>query len=180
MSLSLRDQLLKAGLVTEKQAKQAQRAQKKQKKLQDKGQLEQDASQQLLAATAMAEKAERDRELNRQQQEKAERKALKAQIKQLIESSRLPKLDSDDFYNFVDHKKVKRIAVNDMVRNKLSSGSLAIVSHAGGYEIIPRAAALKIKERDPNRIVLLNDASEQILDDEDPYAAYQVPDDLMW
>ncbi len=74
---------------------------------------------------------------------------------------------------------MKRIAVNDMVRNKLSSGSLAIVKHGGGYEIIPREAALKIQERDERRIVLLNVVSEEVSED-DPYAAYQIPDDLMW
>ncbi|PBP95304.1 nucleoprotein/polynucleotide-associated enzyme, partial [Pseudomonas congelans] len=116
---------------------------------------------------------------NRQQQEKVEQKARTAQVKQLIEVSRLPKLITEDYYNFVDDKKVKRIPVNAMVRNKLSSGSLAIVHHGGGYEIIPREAALKIQERDPRRIVLLNTPTEAP-DADDPYAAYQVPDDLMW
>lgn len=179
MSGSMRDQLLKLGLVNEKQAKQAERAKKKQQKLVNKGQAEADLSTQQAAAQALADKAARDQELNRQQQEKADQKARKAQIKQLIETCRLPKLDSDDFYNFVDQKKVKRIAVNDLMRNKLSSGSLAIVSHAGGYEVIPRDAALKIQERDAQRIVLLNTHVETP-DEDDPYAAYQVPDDLMW
>lgn len=179
MSLSLRDQLLKAGLVNEKQAKQAERQKRKEKRLVHKGQAEADNSSQEAAAQALADKAKRDQELNQQQQEKAEKKARAAQIKQLIESSRLPKLDTDDYYNFVDQKKVKRIAVNELVRNKLSSGSLAIVTHGGGYEIIPRDAAVKIEERDPRRIVLLNVATETP-DEDDPYAAYQVPDDLMW
>ena len=179
MSLSLRDQLLKAGLVNEKQAKQAERQQKKQQRMVKKGQAEADTSAQQAAAEALAEKAKKDQELNRQQQEKAERKALAAQVRQLIESCRLPKLDTQDYYNFVDQKKVKRIAVNDLVRDKLSRGSLAIVSHAGSYEIIPRDAALKIQERDARRILLLNTPTSAP-DEDDPYAAYQVPDDLMW
>lgn len=179
MSVSLRDQLLKAGLVNEKQAKQAERQKKKQHRMVQKGQAEADLTAQQAAARAQAEKTQKDQELNRQQQEKAERKALVAQVKQLIESCRLPKLDTDDYYNFVDQKKVKRIAVNDLMRNKLSSGSLAIVSHGGGYEIIPRDAALKIQERDVRRIVLLN-TQTSVPDEDDPYAAYQVPDDLMW
>lgn len=180
MSLSLRDQMLKAGLVNEKQAKQAGKEQKRQQRLEKKGAVAVDDTQRQAALKAMAEKQQRDQELNRQQQEKVERKAQVAQIRQLIESSRLPKLDSEDYYNFVDHKKVKRIAVNDMVRNKLSSGSLAIVKHGGGYEIIPREAALKIQERDERRIVLLNVVSAEVEQDDDPYAAYQIPDDLMW
>ncbi|HAF94389.1 DUF2058 domain-containing protein [Pseudomonas sp. S5(2021)] len=179
MSLSLRDQLLKAGLVNEKQAKQATKQQQKQQRLEKKGQVEKDNSQREAALKAQAEKQARDQELNRQQQEKAEQKARAAQVKQLIERSRLPKLTTDDYYNFVDDKKVKRISVNNLMRDKLSSGSLAIVRHGGGYEIIPREAALKIQERDPRRVVLLNTRTEEV-DADDPYAAYQVPDDLMW
>ena len=179
MSLSLRDQMLKAGLVNEKQVKQASKDQKRQHRLEKKGAVEIDETQRQAVLKTMAEKQQRDQALNREQQEKVERKAQIAQIRQLIENARLPKLNNEDYYNFVDHKKVKRIAVNDMVRNKLSSGSLAIVKHGGGYEIIPREAALKIQERDAQRIVLLNVVSEAASDD-DPYAAYQIPDDLMW
>ncbi|KPB74511.1 DUF2058 domain-containing protein [Pseudomonas cannabina] len=179
MSLSLRDQLLKAGLVNQKQAKQVGKEKQKEQRLVHKGQAQADDSQKRAAQEAQAEKARRDQELNRQQQEKVEQKARAAQVKQLIEVSRLPKLITEDYYNFVDDKKVKRISVNAMVRNKLSSGSLAIVHHGGGYEIIPREAALKIQERDPRRVVLLNTPTEAP-DADDPYAAYQVPDDLMW
>jgi uncharacterized protein YaiL (DUF2058 family) len=179
MALSLRDQLLKAGLVNEKQAKQVGKEQQKKQRLEQKGHIEKDESQKLAAQQAMAEKPARDQELNRQQQEKVEQKARAAQIKQLIEVSRLPKLTTEDYYNFVDDKKVKRLSVNALVRNKLSSGSLAIVRHGGGYEVIPREAALKIQERDAQRVVLLNTPTEAP-DADDPYAAYQVPDDLMW
>src|SRR5690606_3752127 len=153
MSLSLRDQLLKAGLVNEKQAKQAGKQKQKENRLVHKGQAEKDETARLAALQAKAEKAERDQELNRQQQEKAAQKARAAQVKQLIEASRLPKLTTEDYYNFVDDKKVKRLSVNNLMRDKLSSGSLAIVRHGGGYEVIPREAALKIQERDPRRIV---------------------------
>ena len=177
--ISLRDQLLKAGLVNQKQAKQVGKEKQKEQRLVHKGQAQVDDSQKRAAQEAHAEKVKRDQELNRQQQEKVEQKARTAQVKQLIEASRLPKLTTEDYYNFVDDKKVKRISVNALVRNKLSSGSLAIVHHGGGYEIIPREAALKIQERDPRRIVLLNTPTEAP-DADDPYAAYQVPDDLMW
>lgn len=179
MSLSLRDQLLKAGLVNEKQAKQAAKQQQKQTRLEKKNQVEKDDTLRQAALQAQAEKAARDQELNRQQQEKVDQKARAAQIKQLIETSRLPKLTTEDYYNFVDEKKVKRLSVNAMMRDKLSRGSLAIVRHGGGYEVIPRDAALKIQERDPRRVVLLNTQVDEP-DADDPYAAYKVPDDLMW
>ena len=50
----------------------------------------------------------------------------------------------------------------------------------GGYEVIPREAALKIQERDPQRIVQLNVQTEEAAAEDDPYAAYKIPDDLMW
>ena len=179
MSMSLRDQLLKAGLVNEKQVKQAGKQQQKQQRLEKKGQVEIDDAQKQAAVQAKAEKVARDQELNRQQQEKVEQKARAAQIKQLIETNRLPKLSGEDYYNFVDDKKVKRLPVNALMRNKLSTGGLAIVRHGGGYEVVSRDVAVKIQERDPRRIVLLNTATEAP-DADDPYAAYQVPDDLMW
>jgi hypothetical protein len=180
MSLSLRDQLLKAGLVNEKQAKQVSKQKQKQQRLEHKGQAEKDDSQRQAALQAQAEKIARDQELNRQQQEKAQKKAIAAQVKQLIESSRLPRLEGDDYYNFVDDKKVKRITVNPMLRDKLSRGTLAIVRLDGKYELVPREAALKIQEREPQRIVLLNIASEVPDAEDDPYKDYVIPDDLMW
>ena len=46
--------------------------------------------------------------------------------------------------------------------------------------MIPREAALKIQERDPQRIVQLNEKVEEVNAEDDPYAAYVIPDDLMW
>jgi signal transduction histidine kinase len=56
MSLSLRDQLLKAGLVNEKQAKQAGKQKQKQQRLEKKNQVEVDDSQKQAALQAMADK----------------------------------------------------------------------------------------------------------------------------
>nr|GFD16489.1 hypothetical protein [Tanacetum cinerariifolium] len=64
-------------------------------------------------------------------------------------------------------KKVKRLSVNALMRSKLSNGSLAIVHHGGTYEVIPREAALKVQERDPRRIVLLSEPTEEP-DGDDP------------
>ncbi|MGF7242621.1 uncharacterized protein YaiL (DUF2058 family) [Pseudomonas oryzihabitans] len=179
MSMSLRDQLLKAGLVNEKQAKQAVKQKQKQTRMEHRGQTEKDRSQELAVQQAQAEKLAKDQELNRAQEDKKKHKAEQAQIKQLIETSRLPKLSTEDYYNFVDDKKVKRLSVNVMMRDKLSKGSLAIVRYEGRYEVVPRATAERIQERDPKRVVLLNVQSGEP-DPDDPYAAYQVPDDLMW
>lgn len=56
MSMSLRDQLLKAGLVNEKQAKQATKQKQKQQRLEHKNQVDKDDSQRQAAEQAKAEK----------------------------------------------------------------------------------------------------------------------------
>lgn len=80
MSMSLRDQLLKAGLVNEKQAKQATKQKQKQQRLEHKNQVDKDDSQRQAAEQAKAEKLARDQELNRQQQEKAEKKGRSSNL----------------------------------------------------------------------------------------------------
>lgn len=177
--MSLKDQLLKVGLVNEKQVKQATKQKQKEVRLEQKGQLQKDTSQAEAIKKAQAEKVANDQLLNQQQEAKKRKKAIAAEIKQLIIANRLPRLDTEDYYNFIDHKKVKRIAVNDLLRDKLTKGLLAIVSHEGYYEIVPKNIALKIKERNAQRIIVLNQPTE-IQNDDDPYKDFAVPDDLMW
>jgi uncharacterized protein len=175
MSDSLRDQLLKAGLVTKTQVKQSKQEQRRQPQGKRVPAREPDYER----LRAEAEKAERDRELNRKQQEKAERKARMAQIKQLIEQNRLPKVESDDYYNFIDENEIKRIAVNAEMREQIIQGSLAIVRYAGHYAVVPEAIAARIRERH-EPAVIKRTASEARPDENDPYKDYVVPDDLMW
>jgi uncharacterized protein YaiL (DUF2058 family) len=54
-----------------------------------------------------------------------------------------------------------------------------IVCQGGTTELVPRVIADKIAERDPGLVVRVNKTKTEI-DDDDPYAAYQIPDDLMW
>ena len=72
MSLSLREQLLKAGLVTEKQAKKAERQTSQQQHQRKKGSLpDPTPEQQAAVRKAQAAKFARDQALNRERQEKA-------------------------------------------------------------------------------------------------------------
>jgi uncharacterized protein YaiL (DUF2058 family) len=59
------------------------------------------------------------------------------------------------------------------------AGRLVIVCLAGAVELVPRIIADKIAERDPAIVVRVKQASMQVEED-DPYAAFQIPDDLMW
>jgi uncharacterized protein YaiL (DUF2058 family) len=179
MANSFGDQLLKAGLVNRNQlnkAKKSKHKQQKQKKMQT-GEVVNEATES--ARRVAAEKAARDRELNLQQKEAVERKAVQAQIRQLIEMNRLPRDDGERGYNFQDGTAIKKIFVSEATHDKLGRGLLAIVRLDAGYEVIPSVVAEKIKLRDESCIV--SNATTQLEDwDDDPYADYKVPDDLMW
>lgn len=177
MSLSLREQLLAAGLGTKKQAKQAEQ-QERQQRHKDKDAAQ--AARERAAQQAQAAKAARDQELNRQRQIAAEKKARAAEIKQLIEQNRLPKLQTDEYFNFIHRQKVRRIAVDATLRAKIMSGEVVIVRCEGKYDMVLPEIAAKIRERDERAIVTLPPADAPQPDENDPYKDFVVPDDLKW
>jgi uncharacterized protein len=179
MSLSLREQLLAAGLGTKKQAKQAE-AQERQQQHKDKAGA-QAAERERAAEQARAAKAARDQELNRQREIAAEKKAKAAQVKQLIEQNRLPKLQTDEYFNFIHRQKVHRIAVDADLRARIVGGQVVLVRCEGKYDMVLPDIAAKIRERDERAIVDLPPADAASHgDDNDPYKNFVVPDDLKW
>ena len=176
---SLQDQLLQAGVVDQKKAKKIKQEKRKEARSRPKGQPAADQSKEQ-ARQAMREKAERDRELNKQQQAVAAQRATRAQIIQLIEMNRIDRQGGDIAFQFVDGKKIKKLYVTTRLQSDLSKGRLAIVRLGEGYEVLPAAAAQKIMQRDAQTVVLLNDNDTADVDEDDPYAEYQIPDDLMW
>jgi uncharacterized protein len=183
MSLSLREQLLAAGLGTKKQAKQAehQERQQRHKVQKDPHAAAQAAERERAAQQAQAAKAARDQELNRQRQIAAEKKEKAAQIKQLIETNRLPKpAESDEYFNFIHRQKVRRIPVDADLRARIVAGSVFIVRCEGKYELVLPEVAAKIRERDERPIVVLPPPDAPQPDENDPYKDFVVPDDLKW
>jgi len=178
---SLQDQLLKAGMVDAKKAKKVQKEKSKQNKLARKGQAEIVDEAKEAARQAQLEKAEKDREINRQNQLLAERKAIAAQIKQLIETHRLDRAGSDIGYQFVDGKNIKKIYVTAAQQKQLELGQIAIVALNGDYELVATAIAEKVRQRDDTTVVVLNSRTQTTdTQEDDPYADYVIPDDLMW
>jgi uncharacterized protein YaiL (DUF2058 family) len=185
MNLSLREQLLKAGLVTEKQAKQVERATGDQRHRQAKGGKRTPPpppEPTKTAQQAQAAKLLRDQELNRKQQEKAARKARAAELRQLVAQLRVPRPESDDYFNFVDGGKVHRIQVTPELRARLVAGSVAIVRYDGRYDVVPTDVLGRIRERHADAIVADPSAPAPAPTpaDDDPYKDFVVPDDLTW
>lgn len=173
---SLQAQLLKAGLVDEKKLKQAQRAKKKAAKSTPEKVHDTAAA----VEKARAEKVERDRQLNLQRQEESAKREREAQAKQLIEQAKLDRTGGETAYQFVAKKKIKKIYVTEEQFGKLSRGQLGIVRLSGHFEVIPLEAALKVAERAPHWPVVIAEVTAEQPDEDDPYAAFKVPDDLMW
>ena len=183
MSMSLRDQLLAAGLGTKKQAKEATQAKKPPSRHQPPAPI---SAEKLAANKAQAAKNARDQELNRRQQEKAAAKARRAEVKQLIEQYRLPPVGSDEYFNFTDGNRLARLAVTPAMREQLIKGTIAIVRYEGHYAVIPQSEVARIRERDEHAVVTGEAAASPATgtaasaDKDDPYKDFVVPDDLVW
>lgn len=170
--LTLQEQMLQAGLIDKKKMKKASKTSKKSRTLAKE------------AKAAVEEKraaqVAQDQALNRQKQQEAEKKAIAAQVKQLVEMNKIDRKDGDIGYNFTDGTLVKKIYVNKETQQQLVNGRLAIARYQDGYAIVPGVVADKIAQRDESTIVLNNTVDEQTMDEDDPYADFKIPDDLMW
>jgi uncharacterized protein YaiL (DUF2058 family) len=181
MSMSLRDQLIQAGLGTKKQAKEATQP----KKAPSRHQPPPISPEKLAAQKAAAAKNARDQELNRRQQEKAAAKARRAEVKQLIEQHRLPPVVSEEYFNFADGTRLARLAVNPALREQLIKGTAVIVRYEGHYAVVPETAVARIRERDEHAIVTHETSpaaapAAASAGEDDPYKDFVVPDDLVW
>ena len=170
--LTLQEQMLKAGLVNEKKLKKAKKGSKKSRvqAREVKAAVEENKRQQ----------QERDKALSEEQKEQRLSKEIKAQIKQLIEMNTIDQKDGEIKYNFTDGTLVKAIYVEQMIRDQLAKGILSIARTDETYVVIPSSVAKKIAMRDESVIIEQNAPAEDIPAEDDPYADFVVPDDLMW
>ncbi|CUS47326.1 MAG: protein of unknown function DUF2058 [Idiomarinaceae bacterium HL-53] len=180
MKNALQEQLLKAGLADEKKLKKVKKEKHVQRKQVGKRQAIVNEAN-LLAKEKQKEHVARDQELNRQRKAEADEKAIAAQVRQLIAVNRVAH-KGEIAFNFADGTLVKRLHVSQKIHNELTQGKLAIARDGDGYALIPVPVANKIQERSPAEIVLLNDNqnNDNNVGEEDPYADYKIPDDLMW
>ena len=179
--LSLQDQLLKSGLVSSAQAKSVKSDKHKQTQQQRKNNVTVVDEAKELVQKIQTEKAERDRELNQLRKQQEEQKHLIAQVKQLIELNKQPK-DADGLaYHFNDNNKIKTLYVSEAMREQIIRGRSAIVKLGESYEVVSSEVAKKISLRDAASVIVDNEHYASAVDNkDDPYADYQIPDDLMW
>ena len=116
-------------------------------------------------------------ERKRIEQEAAEqarlRKERKLKVQRLLEGNALNKVDADQPRNFQYGDKIRRIYVDAEQLRALNAGELAVVQQSGRYLLVARAVAEQVRDIDPHQIALMVDAATAVDDD-------GVPDDLMW
>jgi len=167
--------MLKAGLVSSKKMEKVQRTAKKSR-------VQAREAKQAVEENKKAQ-LERDKQLNDQPRQAVLEKEYKAQVKQLIEMNRITTGRGGIDFNFTDNNLIKKITVDKTTQTQLINGRLAIarlVTEKSDYAIIPASVADKIAQRDASAIVLNSALSQEAQDEDDPYADFKVPDDLMW
>lgn len=178
----LQEQLLKAGLV--KKSKVAQVARDQDKARHAKG--APDANDiQREAERVRAEKAERDRALEAERKAQSRINEMRAQARQIIQDKKIPRSGESE-YRFTADGAIRTLLVNDDLRRKLSAGALVVVRLGDRYELLPRPAGEKVRERDASLVVLDHGQPAGTApaagssEDDAYYAQFQVPDDLVW
>jgi uncharacterized protein YaiL (DUF2058 family) len=178
----LQEQLLKAGLV--KKSKVAQVAREQDKARHAKGPADPNDIQRE-AERVRQEKVERDRALEAGRKAQSRSAELRAQARQIIQDKKVPRA-GDSEYRFTADGAIRTLLVNDDLRRKLSAGVLVIARLDDRYELLPRAAGDKVRERDASLVVLDHgqaggsEPAAATSEDDAYYAQFKVPDDLVW
>ena len=174
---ALQAQLLKAGLVDNKKAKKLSKQAVHEQRTGQSDEAELKAK----IAQDQQVKLEKDQALDLEKKRLLQGKELKAAMVQMINQHKIRDIDGEVSYQFIDESKVKKIYLNQQIYNALVSGSLVVAKESDSYAILPKALADRINDKMEGFIIVNNsEKNEQITDEEDPYAAYVIPDDLMW
>jgi len=186
---ALQAQLLKAGLVKKSQVSQVANQQARARV--DKG----DARTAEIAAAAetarieaeraRAEKVERDRLLAAEANAQRRAAELRAQARQIIKDKKVPAKGEAD-YRFEHAGAIRTLLMSEALRKQVIDGALVVVVDGSGYALLPRPAAVQVRERDAQLIALDNASRDYVepstgnAEDDAYYAQFQVPDDLVW
>ena len=181
---SLQDQLLKAGLTTKQKTRQANVDKRKKNKQKRSGvehgaSLQEQVKQDLLKAKA--DKQIKDTVLNDQRQQQLADKELVLRIKQILTHHQIKNVKGENDYNYTFENKIKKLPLDSVTHKALVNGRLALCGLEDVTYIVTRETAEKLSELDKDVVLVQNDQTlDESIDEEDPYADYQIPDDLMW
>lgn len=184
MGNSLREELLKAGIVSPRQASKSLAAhrhkprgksgKRKSDEARPKGSLSrQQATQPAQEKAVPGDRGEPDIG------NKKQKKAFKARLRQLLRRHMLNKTEAEIAHNYVVGRCIRRIYVTEEQHRSLSEGSLAIALFGDRSYLVSLETAQNLRELDPSLTVLVSER-EYKPEPDDPYATYRIPDDIMW
>lgn len=179
MRNSMADQLLKAGLSNKHKAAKARKAVNHQKKLKDRGQLGETDSERHARESKEATVA-RDKELNAAQEAERLAREKTAQGRDIIAHAQQAIDEGEQSFHYTQGTTVKTFLLSTEQHRHLSRGLLAVAALDGKAALIPSAAAEKVEQRSPELLLAWHKGEDDTPDENDPYADYQIPDDLMW
>ena len=193
MADSLRDQLLKSGIVKQVQTEQRTRDDKRPaassaKPVRKGGKPHvpshaarppRQSQDDIDLAKAYAIRAQTEAsERKRVEQEVAEqarlRRERKLKIQQLLDGKALNKAEADHARNFEYGGKIRRVHVDAAQLAALNAGELGVVQQGGRYLLVTREIAEQVRDIDPHPLALLVDPNASGVGEDG------VPDDLMW
>ncbi len=181
---SLQDQLLKAGLTTKQKARQANSDKRKTSKQKRSGvkvdaSLQEQVKQEL--ALAKQEKLARDSALNLEKKQALLAKEQQLRILQILQHHQITKVNGEAEYNYTFNNKIKKLFVDAVTHKALVNGRLALCGIDETTYIVTAETAEKVASLDKNVILVQNTkVADEVTSEDDPYAEFQIPDDLMW
>lgn len=126
------------------------------------------------AIRAQAEAAERKRAEHEAAEQARIKRERKAQVQQLLEGNALNKADADQARHFEYGGKIRRVYVDAAQLVSLNAGELGVIQQAGRYVLVTRALAEQVQAIDPGMVALLISPEEAGESDDG------VPADLIW
>ena len=190
MARSLRDELLRAGLVTSEQASRAERGSRPPSK---SGRRKAASKQQGNAGRRAAKHASRS-----EPGESSERRPpvpiqlpspdpeervrqLNVEIRRILDTeAEKIEAQTDTPFHFARGERLKRLYVSEDQRRRLAAGELAIVGFRGRHHLVPRPAGERVRELRPEVFVFLAAGDGGADEAEEGYEGYAVPDELVW
>jgi uncharacterized protein YaiL (DUF2058 family) len=124
------------------------------------------------ALRAKQEKEERERTQREAERAAREKKERKQKLTELLQGKALNATDADLPRHFPHGSKIRRIYCTADQLARLNCGELAVVQLAGRYLLVDKEVALQAQAIQPEALVLLCDPNAPPEDD--------VPEDLVW
>ena len=191
MARSLRDELLRAGLVTSEQASRAERARRPSTKpargrVADKPHGAGRRSKRHAARSEPRESPGRSPPVPVESpgpdpEERVRR--INLEIRRILDTEAEKfgaEAETDTPFHFPRGERLKRLYVSEEQRRRLAAGELAIVGFRGRHHLVPRPAGERVHALRPEVFVFVaggDDGTDKV---EEGYEGYEVPDELRW